>query len=172
VRDWKRWMNERAAATPVTQPVVSVPPTLRREMRAIATSDEAPEHLRPTKLPIGWQRPQSRQRSVSYWKEARASFVRDWTRFMNERAALNSANQPVAVATAVPTLPEVVPTMAKPPEDPKLVRSTGLQIGWQRNRLRERLVRYWKEVRISFVRDWKQFVHSENPNGRRPVSFH
>jgi general secretion pathway protein A len=144
------------AATPMSQPVAASVPTMPRVMRLIAKPAEDPEHASPKKLPVGWQSTRVGERFVRYWKEMRSSFARDWKQFMKEPAAAAPANQPMAAA--VPTLPRVMRTIAKPGEDAEHVAPKELPVGWHGTGLGERFVRYWMEVRASFARDWKQSV--------------
>jgi hypothetical protein len=93
---------------------------------------------------------------VRYWMGVRATFARDLRQFVDKHAAVGRVKEPMA-ATA-PTLPRVKRLIAKPTEHPKHMPPMKLPAGWQGTSLNERLVRYWKEVRASFARDWKQFV--------------
>ena len=155
-RDWKQFMEEPAVAAPVNQPMAAAAPTLPRVMRTIAKPAEDAKHLAPKELPVGWHGTGLGERFVRYWKEVRASFAREWKRSMKEPAVATPANQ--SMAADVPTLPRVMPTIAKPPEDPEHVPPRELPIGWHGTGLGERFVRYWMEVKASFARDWKQFM--------------
>ena len=148
-------------ANPVNEPVAAAMPTLHHVVQTIAKPAENPKHVPPRKLPVARQGTNLNERFVRYWKEVRATFARDWRQFVDEHAAVTPVKEPMAAT--VPTLPRVMRLIAKPPEDPKHVPPRKLPVARQGTNMNERFVRYWKEVRASFVRDWKQFVGADGP---------
>ena len=66
-------------------------------------------------------------------------------------------------AAAVPIRYPVVPLIAKPAGSPVQLSTKKSPVGWQGPSRGERLLRYWKEVRNSLVRDWKQYLCTRGP---------
>jgi general secretion pathway protein A len=70
--------------------------------------------------------------------------------------AATAVNHPIAATVAAPH--EVVTLVAKPMQKPRPAPPKQLPVGWQRPGFGTRFVQYWKDVKYSFVRDWKQFL--------------
>ena len=152
---WKRLINKYAVAKPLFKPVAAAKP-VPHVVQAVAKLPETPKPVTQTKLPVGWQRTRMGERWVQYWKEARAGIQGGWKRLRNKHAAIKLLHMPAAAAKPVP---HVVQAVAKLPETPKPVTRTKVPLSWQRTRLGERSVQYWKEGRAVVTREWKRVMN-------------